>query len=210
MLVGAIVSSNKSQTTIALSGGSTPKAIYALLAKQPVDFSNVTFYEVDERYVPRDHPNSNFKMINTALGLPLQGKAKGFVAFDTSLPIADCVSDYEQKLQQIPNQTFDLCILGMGPDGHIASLFPSSAALSETRRLTAHTTTDRFARRDRLTITLPMILASRKLLLLLRGADKQPILDALLHGSQTTTELPAKAILRHPDLTILHCQSVNH
>ena len=58
MLVGAIVSSNKSQTTIALSGGSTPKAIYALLAKQPVDFSNVTFYEVDERYVPRDHPNS--------------------------------------------------------------------------------------------------------------------------------------------------------
>lgn len=183
--------------SLALSGGSTPKPFYeALGARRDIPFDRIRFFEVDERYVPKTHPDSNAHLIETALGRPI-------IAFDTTKPISEALEEYEHIIR--PYQPFGLAILGMGRDGHIASLFPRSPTLHETKRLVAHTTTDRFAVRDRLTLTFPAILASKRLLLLLSGKEKQAALDTLLHSDVSFDDFPAKKLVGHPRLTIHFC-----
>lgn len=183
-------------STIALSGGSTPRPVYEALATQKnLPWSQIIFFQTDERYVPANDPNSNRAMIQQTLLQAHQPKACHF--FDTTLPLDECLDRYEAALYP-----FDLCILGIGPDGHIASLFPHSAALEEDEHLVAHTTTDMFPVHDRLTITFPAILASKKIILLLGGKEKKAILDDLLYSKKSIDELPAKKLLEHPYLTI--------
>ena len=158
----------------------------------------IELFQVDERYVPRDHPDSNYKNFLHLLG-GVRGDTRVY-AFDPLLSIKEALDAYEKIIQK--SLPFDLCILGLGSDGHTASLFPNLSALHENTRLVAHTTTDNFAVRDRLTMTFPAIMASKKILLLLRGKEKKQILDGLLHSNKTIDELPAKKLLEHPDLTI--------
>lgn len=171
--------------TIALSGGSTPVSTYEAMKNFQADF-----YQVDERYVAPTDENSNQKMIAAAIG-------KDFHHFDTSLSIEEALNKYEQE---ITKTNFDVCILGIGPDGHTASLFPGSPALNETRAV-AHTQTEEFNIKDRLTITFPKILASKKLLVLLK--DKQEILAKLQGGAA----IPAQRLLQHPSLQVHHLQT---
>ena len=190
------------EINIALSGGSTPQRIYSDLSRWiGVDFLKVKFFQVDERYVPKDDENSNYKMIYENLIKPLSERRalNEFHYFDTSLEIPKCLETYANHIEP-----FDLVVLGMGTDGHIASLFPHSEALKITDSPVAHTTTEEHAVRDRLTITLPQIMESKKILLLLKGEDKQEILDDLLNSSKSVADLPAKALLLHKDLTIYY------
>ncbi len=180
----------KSHLAIALAGGNTPRGIYTAWG-QLEEKNQIHFFELDERYLPHDHSNSNYRMIAETL-VP-----KHFSFFDTSLPITESLERYEAILQP-----FDLCVIGIGPDGHIASLFPYSGALKE-KRLVAHTTTDQFAGHDRLTLTFPAILQSKHIIVLLKGADKQFILNELEHPTKTTEAFPALKLLEHSDLTIL-------
>lgn len=201
--IAEVTKKDKETIRISLSGGSTPKPIYqSLVSRKDIPFSNVEFYIVDERYVPFEHDDSNFKIINKSLISAVKNNIKGFYFFDTSLSIEDCIKKYSQSLEIINTDSFDLTILGMGPDGHIASLFPHSESLKEEKKFALHTTSNEFAVKNRLTITLPLILKSKKILLLLKGSLKEKILDKLLNSDMTIEELPAKALLKHEDLTI--------
>ena len=181
--------SSPSPFRIAASGGSSAQ-IFDQLKEFGFDFSNVDLFQVDERCVSPSHPRSNYNLIATKCGKDVQN----FFAFDTTLYPADSAVEYAQQLiEDADGYLFDLTILGVGPDGHIASLFPDSPALCETKKLTAHTTTDVFDIHERLTLTLPALKKSRKILVLLVGEKKRDIWEQIVgYTSQKSN--------RHPEL----------
>lgn len=185
----------------ALAGGATPMPLYAALAESSViDMSQMHLYTIDERYVPRTHRDSNFTNIQNAFAkssvpIDLHG-------FDTNLEIGAALSRFEEELHTVPSQSFDIAIVGIGTDGHVASLFPESDGLYESNRLVAHTTTETLAVRDRLTVTLPVIMKSKHVLVLLQGAQKKMMLEDVLQSEKTIAQLPAKALLNHPNISV--------
>lgn len=206
----------KTRINIALSGGSTPKEIYESLAKKLSFMLNpgtdgpfkiaLHFYQVDERYVPATNEDSNQKMIIEAFKFLTKKNFAHihFHFFDTSLSIEKSLEKYSAELPK----TFDLTILGIGEDGHTASLFPTSKALS-TKSPVAHTTTNQFAIHDRLTLTFVPILKSKKLLVLLK--NKPAILEKLQTAKATDlksfTKFPALKLLKHKALEIYAFQA---
>ena len=171
-----------SPKTIALSGGSTPKNLYKKMSELP--FDNVKFFQVDERYVPKEHDDSNYKMIKETLN-------KEIHHFDTSLSIPESLEKYKEEL---PEQ-FDLIILGIGNDGHTASLFPNTEALNSKEKV-AQTKNIQ----ERLTITFPVILNSKNILVLLK--NKKKVLEELKNPSKTIKEFPSLELLEYGDLII--------
>ena len=195
-----------SQTiNIALSGGTTPKKLYKALAGSPrVPFEKIEFWQVDERYVSSESSDSNAKLIKETLIQPAPKKPKAFHFFDTSLPRDESLKKYEEELSHLEDG-FDLVILGIGSDGHTASLFPKSRALKEEKRSVAHTTTDHFPEKDRLTLTFPPILKSKKILVLLKGEEKAKILSQLSNPKKPVENFPAKKLLEHASLRVFFC-----
>lgn len=204
-LIQDICSKNPNTIYIALSGGSTPEALYKAMAKADLPFERIEFYTVDERYVPHDHLSSNSRMIHHAL--IKHSKPKAFNHVDTSLPIEEAVIDFSKRL---PIEGFDLIILGIGQDGHTASLFPHLPALTSDDTV-SHTITDEFEIKDRITLTFNPILASKNLLVLLKGTEKLPTLLELQKTTEPTPEdiqdYPAKRLITHPNLHIFFHQS---
>jgi 6-phosphogluconolactonase len=191
---------------IALSGGSTPVPIYrAIGGRADIPFDRLELYQVDERYVRSDHPDSNHRMITQSLRVSAQHKLKKFHSFDTSLPIDEALNEYEHTVARVPERSFDLMVLGIGQDGHIASLFPFSDALSMEKHLVAHTQTETFAVHDRLTLTLPIILKSKKILVLLNGMEKHQVLEKMKKEETTIENFPAKALFQHPNVLVHFC-----
>lgn len=199
-----ICRSKKGLVHIALSGGSTPRPIYAALAKsKKIDWKRINLYLVDERYVPLTDPDSNFRMVFETMMKKLGGKLHGFSFFDTTLPVKKSLEDYRLKLEPVLKCGFDLIILGIGPDGHIASLFPGSKALT-TKTPVAHTTTKQFTVKNRLTITFPVILKSKHLLVLLKGSEKADTLDTWLHAKKSIANFPSKKLLSQKKKITIH------
>lgn len=189
---------------LGVSGGLTPLPFYRALAmRTDVDFSRMELYEIDERYVPHTDSVSNFTMIQESLVAPLGDKLGGFFSFDTNVPIDESLHRYERILNKKIEHGFDICFLGVGLDGHIASLFPHCKALYEEKKLVMHTQTDVFEIRDRLTITFPIIMKSKKLIVLLQGEKKQRVVDELQKGTANFDDFPAIKLLEHTDLTIV-------
>jgi 6-phosphogluconolactonase len=189
---------------VGLSGGSTPVPVYEALAQvQQIDWNKVTFFLVDERYCDAMSADSNQKMI--AESFETQAARLKLVVPNTSLPIDECIAKYAQDLKALwKNRLPDLMILGMGDDGHIASLFPpvSDDALSDAQ-LVLHTTTDRFAVHDRISISLNAICAAGQQLFLLKGESKKKVWDEMLGSKEDEKRWPAKRVLETGDVSVI-------
>jgi 6-phosphogluconolactonase len=184
--------------TLALSGGSTPKKLYTLLAKDPAfaafPWAQTQLFFGDERHVPPDDAESNFRMVKESLlssGLvPAANVHRVFAELESA---AQAAAEYETEIRRdftggalldgVPR--FDVVLLGMGPDGHTASLFPGSAALDEITRWVAANWVEKF-KTDRITFTFPVLNAARAVLLLVAGADKAPMIRQVLGDARGT------------------------
>jgi 6-phosphogluconolactonase len=173
---------------VALSGGTTPKATYGLLASEFRDrirWTHVDCFWSDERCVPPDHPESNFRMANEALLSHVDIPAANVHRMKGEDPDpAHAAEEYDRQLRsffrtEIDPPEFDLLMLGMGADGHTASLFPGTAALQERRAFAAANYVEKF-RGYRLTLTLPVLNAAKKVIFLVAGADKSSALAKVL------------------------------
>ncbi|MEK6249791.1 MAG: 6-phosphogluconolactonase [Planctomycetales bacterium] len=188
-----------------LSGGSTPRDLYQLLASEPfshqIDWSNVDFFWGDERSVPPDHVESNYRMVKETLLDPLnipQCQIHRIVAENPNL--ADAAADYQRQIAAAFNSTvdgsppsFDLVLLGMGGDGHTASLFPHTTALSETSKWVVENHVPQLST-DRITMTVPLICHARQVLFLVAGTDKADRLAEVLEGPRESDRLPSQLI----------------
>jgi len=178
---------------LALAGGETPKTLYRRLAMEHRDglpWRNVHLFWSDERFVPRDHPESN---AGTALELlrPLCLPAENIHAPDTTLASPeDAARRYEDELAGF--LPLDAVLLGMGEDGHVASLFPGSPALEETGRLVVAVRDAPKPPPDRITMTIPALDEARAVHFLVTGAGKRAPLKRVLSG--TDASLPASRI----------------
>jgi 6-phosphogluconolactonase len=188
---------------IALSGGNSPKAVYEKLSRADIDWSKVELYMVDERYVPMDHPESNVRMIMDTLMPEVKG-VRLFAIPDTKKPIKEAAADYNEMLQKHSRPLFDLVILGLGKDGHTASLFPGIPELDEMSKFFVHTESPAGIK-DRLSLTFPAIFSSRKIIFLIRGQSKKKVIDQWLSDvTIRESKLPAKTVLEHEDVEIYY------
>jgi len=188
--------------SVALSGGSTPKSLYALLASGSlpnIPWQKVFFFFGDERDVPPDHPDSNYRMAAES-GLFSKVSNQQVLRVRTEEKDANTAAlDYEQTLQKFfglrPGEfpRFDLVLLGLGPDGHTASLFPGTAALNEKSRLVVANWIDKF-HTYRITLTLPVLNRAACVMFLASGADKANILREVLENDKA--DLPSQKV--HP------------
>jgi 6-phosphogluconolactonase len=171
--------------TIALSGGSTPKALYSLLAAdyaQQVAWDKTYFFFGDERHVPPSDPESNFRMANEAMlsKVPIPPENVFRVPAENA-DAAAAASAYEKSIRDFfhlkPGEfpRFDLILLGMGPDGHTASLFPASKGLDEKTRIFISNPVEKF-KTDRLTFTFPVLNNAANVMFLASGKEKAAIL----------------------------------
>ncbi len=195
----------RSRCTVALSGGSTPKRLYQLLAEPPfvgqVDWPKIEFFWGDERAVPPDHKDSNFHTAHEALLQKITVPAGHVHRLQAERVDRDrAASDYQAEIARVfgastesTPPTFDLVLLGMGPDGHTASLFPFTTALKEqTRWVVANHVPKLNA--DRLTLTAPILNRAREVLFLVAGADKAQPLSEVLEGPADNDRLPSQRI----------------
>jgi 6-phosphogluconolactonase len=185
--------------TVALSGGSTPKTLYSLLATTPgIPWDKIYFFWGDERHVPPDHPESNYRMVREALLSKVPVPAENIFRIRAEEQgAAAAARQYEQALKDFfhlaPGKfpRFDLILLGIGTDGHTASLFPGTAALNETQRLVVANWVPTF-NTDRLTFTFPVLDAAAYVMFLASGTDKAPILHEILENS--SAGLPSQRV----------------
>ena len=203
-MVGEAVA-GRGRARIAISGGSTPKAAFALLADpgQPwrsrMPWDKLELYWVDERCVPPYHPDSNYRMTREALLDHVPLKAEQIHRMEGELEPAVAAARYESmlrdtfRLEGAESPRFDLINLGMGPDGHTASLFPHTAALHE---LTRPVTTNFVPQMNswRITLTWPVINQARSAFFLIGGADKAAVVHEVFTGPHDPERLPSQLI----------------
>ena len=189
--------------TIALSGGSTPKNLYTLLAtnaRTTLPWDRMFFFWGDERHVPPTDPDSNYRMVNESMlsKVPVLPGNVFRVAAENA-DAAAAAEAYEATLKKFfqlqPAQfpRFDLILLGMGPDGHTASLFPGTAGLQEKSRLVIANWVEKL-KTHRLSFTLPVLNAARCIAFLVSGTDKAPALRAVLEEEVPGEQYPAKLV----------------
>jgi 6-phosphogluconolactonase len=180
---------------VALSGGTTPRPLYELLAREYRDripWAAVHVFFGDERCVPPDDPASNYGMARAALlaRVPLAAAHVWRIAGER--PPEEAARDYDAVLRRgFPGAgaSFDVALLGVGADGHTASLFPGDPALAERGRLAvAVEGPPQLSPRRRISLTFPILNLSREVLVLCAGADKRPVVERILAGD---TDLPA-------------------
>lgn len=194
----------RGQFTVALAGGSTPKALYQLLAsdryKNQIDWSSAFFFFGDERNVLPDDDESNFRTANDNLFAPLEIFPQNVFRWETELEDAAAIAkDYEAKIidffelgdGEFPK--FDLILLGMGDDGHTASLFPFTDALNETKKIAVENKVEKL-NTNRLTLTYPAINSAENVFFLIKGADKSETLKNVLEGDFEPLKFPSQNV----------------
>lgn len=189
--------------TIALSGGSTPRSLFNLLAtnaRTTLPWDKMFFFWGDERHVAPTDPESNYRMADEAMLSKVPVPAANVFRIPAENPDAAAAAEaYEKTLRKffetpadgIPR--FDLILLGMGPDGHTASLFPGTSGLKEKSRLVIANWVEKM-KTHRLSFTFPLINAARCVAFLVSGTDKASVLKTVLEGDDAGEQHPAKMV----------------
>ncbi len=195
---------SKRHCVLGLAGGGTPRKLYELLAGETLPWNNIIFLLTDERYVPSDDSDSNLKMIRSALLNHISVPPGNLIAFDTSLPPDSCVKEMSRKLSSLNRSPLiDILILGVGEDGHIASLFDADLTALQSNHYADLATAKGYTSEKRLTLTLKSLLGSGKTFLLLKGENKKRIFEEIKTGA--TGHIPLKKILENGFLKIFYC-----
>jgi 6-phosphogluconolactonase len=195
--------------SVALSGGSTPRRLHVLMAGDPavrdrLPWHRMHFFWGDERQVPPDHPQSNYRMACETLLSLASVAAENIHRIPSEEPNAlQAAEKYEQELKaffrleagQLPR--FDCILLGMGPDGHTASLFPGTEALNETKRLVAANWVEKF-KAYRITLTVPVLNRADLVIFLVSGVEKAKALKEVLQDGYRPELFPAQLIQPDP------------
>jgi 6-phosphogluconolactonase len=185
--------------TVALAGGSTPEQTYALLAEAPLKWRNVHIFWGDERCVPPGHSESNYGKAARILLDRIAIQPGHVHRILGELPAEEAARSYELELRRVFDgelPRFDLVLLGLGTDGHTASLFPDTPELKENNRWAVAVThrTPPPPMVDRVTLTLPILNAAANVIFLVAGTDKAEILNRVLHHPSPADALPAQVI----------------
>ena len=203
--IAAAAVKEKGLFRVALSGGSTPKALHSLLVDDPALRSQVPWDKMqvffgDERHVGPDDPQSNYRMARETLFAKSPLKPEQVTRIKGEYPDAEkAAEEYEQAVRSHFNLTngqlprFDLVLLGMGNEGHTLSLFPGTKALRENRRIAVHNWVGKVLM-DRITLTAPAVNNSANVIFMVTGAEKAPALTAVLERVYEPEQLPAQLI----------------
>lgn len=196
--------SDRGRFTVALSGGSLPKLLCPPLVTEPlcsqIDWSTWHIFWVDERCVPLTHPDSNYRLAREYLFDHAAIPAEQIYALDDTLDPAAAAAAYEATLRRVfqpdPDQTprFDLILLGMGEDGHTASLFPNHALLDETERWVTPIFDSPKPPPERITLTLPVVNNARQVAFLAAGTGKASVLVQVMATVTPAPGLPAQMV----------------
>jgi 6-phosphogluconolactonase len=196
--------SARGRCLLSLSGGSTPKPLYELLASAPyatqIDWSRMHLFWGDERCVPPDQPESNYRMTRQALidHVPIPGENVHRIRGEDEPQVA--ADAYERVLREffgsgeVPSRSFDLVLLGMGPDGHTASIFPGTAATIEARRWVMPVHVERPKAMWRVTLTTVVLNAAADVTFLVAGAEKATRLHEVLQKGERRPLLPVQLV----------------
>ena len=188
---------------IAASGGSSAK-VFDYLDEAALKESTV--WLVDERYVPFDHTDSNAQLIATKVAK----KTKRMCPFDTFLSPDEAADKYEEALRQRlaeEGYLFDVTFLGVGPDGHTASLFPNDPGCEVEDYLVTITQTEEFVVKDRLTLTFTGIELSQRIIVVMIGKGKKDIFDIITNKDTDPKEYPARRLLDWPQVDVFWLNS---
>jgi 6-phosphogluconolactonase len=203
--IAAAAVKERGSFSVALSGGSTPKALYSLLVSDPalraqIPWDKMFVFFGDERHVAPDDALSNFHMASEAMFSKSPLKPEQVFRIKGEYPEAEqAAKEYEQdirshfKLSEGQFPRFDLVFLGMGDEGHVASLFPGTKALHENRRIVVHNWVGKVLM-DRITLTVPAINNAANIISLVKGAEKANALTAILERVYEPEQLPAQLI----------------
>src|ERR1700730_3018939 len=199
--ITALARNSQGRFAVCLSGGSTPRRLYRLLAESPyrevMPWDRVHWFWGDERFVPWEHEDSNYRMVRAAMLSRAPVPAQNIHAIETIGKPSDAADAYERALKSYygsdaldPAQPiFDVQLLGLGPDGHTASLFPGTSVLDERRRWVAEVVGTK--PEARITLTYPALETSRHTAFLVAGSDKREMLARALVGDRA---LPAARV----------------
>ncbi|MGC8833004.1 MAG: 6-phosphogluconolactonase, partial [Armatimonadota bacterium] len=194
----------RGQAAVALAGGDTPRGLYILLSREPyvsaVSWKRILFFWGDERAVPPDNAQSNYRMAVDALlsRVPVQPENVFRIRAEAE-NLEAAASEYEELLRRtLPHSAngvpvFDIVLLGMGADGHTASLFPGSPALQERERFAVAVYVPQINQR-RITLTYPVLNSARRLVFLVSGESKADALAKATAGPYNPENIPAQGI----------------
>lgn len=188
--------------SLAISGGSTPKLLFAWLAEQEFDWSNVHLFWVDERAVPPGDPQSNFTLADTHWLTPGGFPKENIHRIHAEKPVGEAASYYADDIRgffhleegEIP--VFDIIQQGMGDDVHTASLFPGEPLVNDRTGITAAVYVEKH-KAARVTLLPAVLMAARHTLMLVCGEDKQKALGTVFHAPENILEFPAQLTRHH-------------
>jgi 6-phosphogluconolactonase len=187
---------------VALSGGSTPRALYETLSRPPfrgqIDWGRARIFFVDERCVPPDHERSNYRLVKERLIDPLRLPAENVFRMRGEEDPPRAARAYEELLENEFGRAdrtprFDFVLLGLGSDGHTASLFPGTRAVGEKRRRVVANWIPKLSE-WRLTLTLPVVNAARSAIFLVTGSEKATVVSTVLRMKRGVSTLPASLV----------------
>lgn len=189
---------------LGLSGGGTPRGIYEQLGANPLlDWSKVSLFLVDDRFIRGDDPDSNQFLIRSTILRQAPIPESQIYVPDTSLPISECVAKYNEELHALfARRPPDIVTLGLGSDGHTASLFPPVINAAFGDNVAIHTTTDAFAVHDRISLTLPAIESAQWKVWLIKGPDKKAVWESMMASPENARRWPGKAVIESGNNTV--------
>lgn len=199
VIIGNEAIAKNKKFSVALSGGSSPKKLYELLASEfhdKLDWEKVYFFFGDERNVPQDHKDSNYLMARNALFAPLMIDPTNIFAVDTTLEPKDAAKKYQEEIEEFfdeDEQSFDLILLGLGDNSHTASLFPHTPVLHDRVPGVSEVWLDD-QQVYRITLNAPLINEAQNIAFLVYGEGKAIAVHHVLEDDEDIEEYPAQLI----------------